>query len=70
MDKITLLQDFRTGWFQDVLILDGYLLQRSGQFVSEAEISSTPTAVGNVRIRLQKKAGHLQFYVLRNLSQI
>lgn len=54
MGKITSLQDFRAGWFLDVLILDGYLLQHSGQFVSEAEVSSTPTAVGNVWIRLQK----------------
>ena len=69
MDKITSLQDFRTGWFLDVLTLDSYLLSTQASLGRKLRFQALPHAVGNVWIRLQKSWAFTDFYTLRNLSR-
>lgn len=70
VDKITSLHDFRTGWFLDVLTLDSYLLSTQASLGHKLRFRALPRAVGNVWIRLQKSWAFIEFYTLRNLSQI
>lgn len=61
MGKITSLQDFRTGWFLDVLILDSYLLSTRASLGRKLRFRALPHAVGNLWIRLQKSLAFTEF---------
>lgn len=67
---MTSLQDFRAGWFLDMLILDSYLLSTQASLGQKLGFQAFPCAVGNVWLRLQNRWTFTEFYILRNLSKI
>lgn len=70
VDKMTSLQDFRAGWFLDVLMLDSYLLSTQTSLGQKLSFQALPHAVGNVWIRLQNRWTFAEFYTLRKLSHV
>lgn len=70
VDKVTSLQDFCTGWFLDVLILESYLLGTQTSLGQKLSFQALPHAVGNVWIRLQNRWTFTEFYTLRKLFQV
>lgn len=70
MDRMTSLQDFCTGCFLDVLILDSYLLSTQTSLGQKLSFPALPHAVGTVWIRLQNRWTFTEFYTLRKLYQV